>query len=122
MMTKTFQVFMLLAVLLYFVLLVQMLKRKNLNLKYTLVWLFSGILMLVLSAFPQLLNEFAGLLGVYDPTNALFALVFFCGIIILMSLTAIVSHLNEKNKRLIQSVALLEKRVRELEEGDRIEC
>lgn len=54
----------------------------------------------------------------YEPTNALFAFMFFCVIIILMSITAIVSKLNEKNKRLIQSVALLEKRVRELERAE----
>ena len=33
-----------------------------------------------------------------------------------MSITAIVSKLNEKSTKLVQSVTLLEKRVRELEE------
>ena len=71
--------------------------------------------MLALAVFPRILSWLAALVGIYDPTNALFAFMFFCGIIILMSITAIVSKLNEKSKRLIQSVALLEKRVRELE-------
>lgn len=77
---------------------------------------FSGCLMLALALFPQILNWFAALIGIYEPTNALFALIFFCIIIILMSLTAIVSKLNERLKRLIQSVALIEKRLREQEE------
>ncbi|MDD3346473.1 DUF2304 domain-containing protein [Oscillibacter sp.] len=115
-MSKTLQIAMLLAVLLYFILLIRMLKKKTLNLKYTLLWLFSGVLMLLLATFPGFLDWFSKLVGIYEPTNALFAIIFFCVIIILMSLTAIVSKLNEKNKRLIQSVALLEKRVRELEE------
>ena len=72
--------------------------------------------MLVLAVFPQILGWFAALVGIYDPTNALFAFMFFCVIILLMSITAIVSKLNEKSKQLIQSVALLEKRVRELED------
>ncbi len=109
------QIAMLIAVGLYFLIVFQLLKRKSLNLKYTLLWLFSGIIMLILAIFPRILNWLAALVGVYDPTNALFAFMFFCVIIILMSLTAIVSKLNEKSKRVIQSLALIEKRVRDLE-------
>ena len=75
--------------------------------------------MLLLALFPRILDWFAKLIGIYEPTNALFSLIFFCVIIILMSLTAIVSKLNEKNKQLAQSAALLEQRVRELEKGEK---
>lgn len=112
-MSITLQAAMLLAVGLYFFLLLRLLKKKSLNLKYTLLWIFSGILMLVLALFPGLLSVVAKLIGVYAPTNALFALILFCVIMILMSLTAIVSKLNERVKRLSQAYALLEKRVRE---------
>ena len=37
-----------------------------------------------------------------------------------MSLTAIVSKQNERTKRLAQTIALLEKRIRELEENRRV--
>lgn len=117
MISATLRMAMLLAVALYFVLVLYLLKKRSLNLKYTLLWILSGLMMLVLAIFPQILNLFANLVGVYEPTNALFSIICFCIIIILMSLTAIVSKLNEKSKRLIQKMALLEKRVRELEEG-----
>ena len=112
------QMVMLAAVVLYFALLLRFLRKKLLNLKYTLLWLFSGVLMLLLAVFPGILSWFADLVGIYAPTNALFALVIFCVIIILMSLTSIASKQNERTKRLAQSVALLEKRVRELEGGN----
>lgn len=86
--------------------------------KYTLLWLASGFVMLILVAFPRLLRSFAILVGISDPMNALFSVGLFCIIIILMSLTAIVSKLNEKNKALTQSVALLEKRLRDVEEDE----
>ena len=117
-MSITLQAAMLLAVGLYFFLLLRLLKKKSLNLKYTLLWIFSGILMLVLALFPGLLSVVAKLIGVYAPTNALFALILFCVIMILMSLTAIVSKLNERVKRLSQAYALLEKRVREQKENN----
>lgn len=104
------------AVFVYFIVVFQLLKRKTLNLKYTLLWLMSGFIMLVLVMFPQLLQFFAQLVGIAAPMNALFSVVLFCIIMILMALTAIVSKQNSRNKDLIQSVALLEKRVRDLEE------
>ena len=116
MISSKLQIAMLIAVGLYFLVVFQLLKRKTLNLKYTLLWLASGVVMLVLAVFPQILGWLAALVGIYDPTNALFAFMFFCVIILLMSITAIVSKLNEKSKQLIQSGALLEKRVRELED------
>lgn len=116
MITVRLRAAMLLAVCIYFILVLKLLKKKSLNLKYTLLWLLSGFIMLGLTCFPKLLDRFAAMVGIYEPTNALFAIIFFCVIVILMSLTAIVSKLNEKCKRLIQSQALLEKRVREMEE------
>ena len=110
------QAAMLIAVGLYFLIVLKLLRRKMLNLKYTLLWLASGVIMLALAVFPRILGWFAALVGIYDPTNALFAFMFFCVVMILMSITAIVSKLNEKSKQVIQSVALLEQRVRELEE------
>lgn len=117
MISKTLQIMMLIAVALYFIIVLFLLKKRSLNLKYTLLWLLSGGIMLLLAVFPQILNMFANIVGIYEPTNALFSIICFCIIIILMSLTAIVSKLNEKSKKVIQKMALLEKRVRELEEG-----
>ena len=110
------QAAMLIAVGLYFLIVLKLLRSKTLNLKYTLLWLASGVIMLALAVFPRILGWFAALVGIYDPTNALFAFMFFCVVMILMSITAIVSKLNEKSKQVIQSVALLEQRVRELED------
>lgn len=110
------RILLLIAVCIYFVLVFHLLRRKTLNLKYTLLWLASGAVMLVLVLFPQLLQAFALLVGISAPMNALFSIAFFCIIIILMSLTAIVSKQNRRSRVLIQSVALLEKRVRDIEE------
>ncbi len=114
-MSKTLQVFMLLALALYFALLVFFLRRKRINLKYTLVWLFSGIVMMLLALFPRILDWAAAIVGIASPVNALFAVALFCLIMILMSMTAIVSRLNNQLVQLAQANALLEQRVREME-------
>lgn len=115
-MTQTLQIAALIGVLLYFVCLAVLLHRKKLNLRYSLLWIFSGVFMLILAAFPAILNIFAGVLGIYEPTNALFAILSFCMIMIIVSLTCIVSKLNEQVKQLAQAVAIMEKRLRAGEE------
>lgn len=114
-MNQMLQVEMLLAIAAYFIILIHLLRKKSLNLKYTLLWLFAGLIMLVLALFPGILDVFSGLLGIYDPTNALFAVILFCLLMILVSLTAIVSKMHEQIKRLAQSQAILEKRLRDIE-------
>ena len=118
MLSKSAQIVILAALLVYSTVLVVLLKNKRLALRYTLLWIFSDILMLILAVFPRVLPWFAGLVGIYDHTNALFATVIFCLIMILMSLTSAVSGMSEKTKKLAQANALLEKRLRELEERE----
>ena len=115
-MNRALQLFLLLAIVLYFFALVHFTRRKRVEPKYLLLWIISGVMMIALTLFPTLLNQVSSLLGIYDPTNALFAIVLFCVIIILMALTAILSHHNADILRLVQENALLEQRVRELED------
>ena len=104
------------ALVLFFFLVFHLLKRKRINIKYSLLWLLTGIGMLIPVLFPYLLNGMFLFLGISDPLNGLFSLLFFFVLILIMSLTAIVSRMNEKNREIIQTIALLEKRVRELED------
>ena len=114
-MNRALQLFLLLAITLYFFALVHFSRRKRVEPKYMLLWIISGVIMVALTLFPALLNRVSRFLGIYDPTNALFAIVLFCVIIILMALTAILSHHNADIIRLVQENALLEQRIRELE-------
>lgn len=109
------RIFLVICIVVYLGIIFNLLRKKNLNLKYTLIWLFSGIIMLVVAVFPQIINLLAGIIGIVDITNAVFILEGMFVIIILLSLTSIVSHFNDRNRELIQKVALLEKRVRDLE-------
>ena len=107
---------LLLAILLYFIILFVLLKRRSLSLRYTLLWLLCGVLMLFVTLFPQVLSFFTKLVGIELLSNALFAVLFFCIIIILVSLTSINSKQSERIKRLVQESARLEERIRKLEE------
>ncbi len=115
-MSQSLQGFLLLAIALYFIALVYLMRRKRILLRYMLLWIVSGVIMVVLTLFPGLLTRAARVLGIYEPVNALFAIALFCVLMILMALTAILSHHNAAIVRLVQTNALLEQRIRELEE------
>jgi len=114
-MNRVLQISLISAMLIYFYILFYLIKKKSLNLKYTLLWIFSGLIMLIVAVFPNIMICITSFLGIVDVTNAVFALILFFVLIILMSITGIVSKMKEKNKQLVQQCALLEKRVRGLE-------
>lgn len=103
------------AVLIYFIVILKFLKDKSLSLKYTLLWLFSGLVMGILVVFPELLSKIIAVLGIQSNMNGLFIFGIAFLMMIMMSITSIVSRQNKKIRILIQENAILEKRVRELE-------
>lgn len=117
MITSRLQIFAVTAVIVFLAGMILLLKQKKLELKYSLLWLLSGLIMLILALFPQLLDSFSALVGVYSPVNALLAVMIGFGLMLMISFTAIVSHEKKEIVRLVQEVSLLEKRIRELEKA-----
>ncbi len=116
MLSPSLRLAILFALVIYFIILVILLKKHKLALRYTLLWIASGLVMLVLSIFPQLLNTVTNILGIEVQSNALFAILFFCILMILMSITVVISKQNENIKKLTQYTATLEKRIRDMED------
>lgn len=119
-MNISLRIFLIISILIYSGIILHFLKKKDLNLRYSLLWIFSAMVMLIVSIFPEIIIRFTSLVGIVDTVNSVFILEGMFVLLILLSLTAIVSHLNERNRQLIQAVALLEKRVRDLEEKESV--
>lgn len=106
---------LILAVISYFIVILYFLKQKALNLKYTLLWLVAGFVMGVLVVVPELLTRLIRVFGIQDNMNGLFLFCIGFIILILLSLTSIASRQNRKLRTLTQELAILDKRVRDLE-------
>lgn len=115
MLPNTLRITLCVAVICYFIIILHYLKNKMLELKYTLIWLFAGVIMGIMVFFPDLLLKFVHLLGVQSNMNGLFILAIAFCIMVLMTLTSIVSRTSIKLRAMIQEIAMLEKRIRELE-------
>ena len=115
MIPHTLQVTLSIAVICYFIIILYYLKRKMLELRYTLIWLVVGLVMGIMIYFPELLVRFVRILGIESNMNGLYILCIAFIIMILMTLTSIVSRQQMKIRILIQELSMTEKRVRELE-------
>lgn len=111
------KVSLLAAVLVFFIIVLSMLKRRRLTLKYTLLWLLTGVVMLIFVVFPELLQSLASFIGAQTLMNTLYLLIIGFILVLLMMVTSIVSKQTERIAFLAQANAILEKRVRELEES-----
>ena len=102
------------AILMFLVL--ELIRRGRLKERYALLWLFSSIVLLVLSLSRSLLEYLSRLIGIYYPPSLLFLIAFVFLLLITLHFSSVISGLSEKNKRLAQEMALLRKA---LEEGKR---
>lgn len=115
-MSTRLQVLLLIAVIIYFVIILYLMQKGRIQTQYALVWLLSAVVLLVVAVFPQIIYCLSDLVGIELSTNFIFFIAGVFAILILLSLTVIVSKFTERLKRITQTQALLEKRVRNLEE------
>ncbi len=115
MIPSTLRFVLIVAVICYFIIILYFLKQRALNLKYTLLWLLAGAVMGILVIVPELLTAIIHIFGIQDNMNGLFIFCIGFIIMILLSLTSIASRQNRKIRTLAQELAILDKRLREVE-------
>lgn len=95
-------------VIIAFIIIVDMIRKKRLELRYALAWLMVGIAVFVLDCFPQLTTWLSVKLGIASPINMLFFMGFCFSLMIIFGLTIAVSRMSIRIKQLAQEIALFE--------------
>ena len=98
-----------------FSLIIYLIKKDKIEVKYAIIWLAFSVAMILFSLFPQLVFILGDLTRVINPVNFVFMIQIIFILLILLSISAVISGFSKKIKGLAQANALLEKRVRELE-------
>lgn len=101
--------------LIYLGVILLLLKRKRLNIQYSIIWLASAVVFLLFSIFPNIVAIIGNLFGIEMPANLIFTMLFVFVLLLLLSLSVIVTGFSLRIKNLTQSQALLEERLRRLE-------
>lgn len=84
-------------------------RKQKISLKYSLIWIFSSLVLLVISIFTDFFNKLTNLIGFQLSSNFVIAILIFFLLIITRQLTRIVSDQNKKITKLIQEISLLKK-------------
>ncbi len=104
------------ASLLLLLIVFELIRGRRLKERYALLWIVTGLVLLVLSAWRGGLNTIAGWLGVSTyPPAILFAVATLFVIVVLLYYSTVLSKQADQNTLLAQEVALLRERLDALE-------
>ncbi len=109
MMSLRLRVLIIVIMSLVMIYIVNLTRKKKIDFKYALGWLFVDLCILFLSVFPLILNEVALFLGIASPMNMLFFFGFCFAVIMIFSLSMSVSRLSDKVRKLSQEIAIIRK-------------
>lgn len=100
----------------------ELIRRRKLMERYSLLWLLAAIVLLALAIFSDLLSEFSEAVGIATPSNALFAVAIGFLTLLVLHFSTTISRLTDESKVLAQRLALAEERLHRLdgrpEEGE----
>ncbi len=98
------------SILLLFIIFI-ILKKGRMPIKYSLIWFFSSILILLVGLTPQIFINFSKKLGFVTMSNMVVGIFIIILLLITISLTVIVSGQKKKTTLLIQEISLLKEKV-----------
>jgi hypothetical protein len=93
----------------------ELIRKKRLREEYAILWLFTGIVVLVFSLWPEFLLSqfFVRITGIFY-LSAVVLIAFFFLLLIVFHFSVVISKLTGQNKELAQRYALLEIEFKEL--------
>ena len=94
----------------------ELVRQRRLKEEYSLLWLLTAVVLLALSLWKSSLDLIAKLMGIFYPPTALFVVGFGFVLLLLLYFSTIISQLSGENNSLTQQIAILDWRVRQLEE------
>lgn len=109
MITVKLQFILLIASIVTMTLIVNKIRKYNLELKYSLLWLFFCAVIVLLATFSNISVFIADLLSIKEPVNAIFLLSFVFQFFLIFSLTLTISKLSNKLSQLVQETGIMKK-------------
>lgn len=109
MMNIKFQIILIIALILVLLIIMNMVRKNVVDLKYVLSWILLDIAVLVIVIVPGLLDLISEIIGIYSVTNMVFFLGFCFLLIIVFLQTISLSRNSERIRKLSQELALRDK-------------
>ncbi|MCH5266990.1 MAG: DUF2304 domain-containing protein [Lachnospiraceae bacterium] len=111
MMSVRLQVGIIVVMVLVAGIIVHFLRKKSIDFRYALAWLFVDICIVILALFPQVMIWLAGVLGIAAPVNMVLFMGLCLALVVIFLLSMSVSRLSDKVRKLSQEIAIIRKDV-----------
>jgi hypothetical protein len=95
---------------------IELIRTRRLRERYALLWLATAGVILFFALWRSGLHDLSKALGVAYPPNALFVLALLFVLVLLLHFSTVISKLTDRTTHLTQRLALLDERLRELED------
>ncbi len=112
-MTRVLRILLILFALLAFFMVIKKIKKSQLKVSESIIWIVGCIILIILSIFPEIVVKLSEDFGFYAPVNFVFFVMFIFLLIQDFIYNIKISKLNEKVKELDHYIAL-----KEYEKGD----
>lgn len=86
----------------------ELVRRRRLREEYSLLWLATALVLLILSVSRPLLDVLASAIGIFYPPSALFVVAVVFVLFILLHFSTVITRLSQENKDVAQRLALLQ--------------
>ncbi|MCH5166320.1 MAG: DUF2304 domain-containing protein [Erysipelotrichales bacterium] len=106
---------LLFAIIIFIIVMLNFIKKDNVSIKYSLIWLISSLIVIVLILIPNCLEWMSHLLGFELISNMIFVIAILILFAICFSFTVIVTRETRKIRLLIQEISILKAKVESLE-------
>jgi len=105
---KRIQIISLIASIGLFSIIFELVRRKKLKERFSILWLLFALILVVFSLWSDLLENFSQLIGIYYAPAVLIPVIIFFGVVLFLYFSIVVTRQAEKIKTLAQKIALLE--------------
>lgn len=106
-------------IFLFILIIINFIKKDNISLKYSLIWLISGFVMFIATMIPNFLECLSQFLGFELVSNMVFVFAIIILLLLNFSFTIIVSRQTQKIRLLIQELSLLKSGIEEVERKEK---
>lgn len=114
-MTLTLRIVLFIFTIVYILLVIKKIKKRQLQISFALFWLISGGILVIILIFPNIIDILSNNMGFKTPSNMLFVLSIFIAYYLIFGFTAKLSQEYKKNIVLIQEISILKKRIENIE-------
>lgn len=101
----------------YTIIILKLIKKKEVNLYFSIFWIFSICVLIFSIIFPNIIIKISKIIGFQTPVNMMFCFAIFVSFYLIFKLTLILSQEYKKNVSMIQEISILKQKIENLEKN-----